>query len=95
MLEERRLALDNQIRALEFAAKDDLERDKMAQDLEIAASKSAIDKQRIKLEQDKVRMAPYDTPVPEPITPPPAPATPAEATQSANTIPPAGVMTNG
>ena len=74
MLEERRLALDNQIRALEFAAKDDLERDKMAQDLKIAASKSAIDKQKIALEQEKIRSAPYEAPTAEPLTPPTAPA---------------------
>jgi hypothetical protein len=73
MLEERRLALDNQIRALEFAAKDDLERDRMAQELQIAASKSAIDEKKIKLEQEKVRSAPYDAPTPEPLTPPAAP----------------------
>jgi hypothetical protein len=74
MLEERRLALDNQIRALEFAAKDDLERDKMAQDLEIAASKSAIDEKKIKLEQEKIRSAPYEAPTAAPLTPPSAPA---------------------
>ena len=74
MLEERRLALENQIRALEFAAKDDLERDKMAQDLQIAASKSAIDEKKIKLEQDKMRSMPYEAPTAQPLTPPTAPA---------------------
>ncbi len=70
LLEERRIALDNQIKALEYAAKDDLERDKMAQDLQIAASKTKIDEQKVKLEQEKVRAAPYTPPSPEPVTPP-------------------------
>lgn len=70
LLEERRIALDNQIKALEFAARDDLERDKMAQDLQIAASKAKIDERKIKLEQEKVRSAPYTPPASEPVTPP-------------------------
>jgi len=70
LLEERRIALDNQIKALEFAAKDDLERDKMAQDLQIAASKSRIDERKIKLEQEKIRSAPYTPPETEPVNPP-------------------------
>lgn len=70
LLEERRIALDNQIKALEYAAKDDLERDRMAQDLQIAASKARIDERKVKLEQEKVRAAPYTPPAAEPVTPP-------------------------
>lgn len=70
LLEERRIALDNQIKALEFAAKDDLERDKMAQDLQIAASKARIDERKVKLEQEKIRSAPYTPPETEPVNPP-------------------------
>ena len=70
LLEERRIALDNQIKALEYAAKDDLERDKMAQELQIAASRAKIDERKVKLEQDKVRAAPYTPPATEPVTPP-------------------------
>lgn len=70
LLEERRIALENQIKALEFAAKDDLERDKMAQDLQIASSKARVDEQKVKLEQEKVRAAPYTPPATEPVTPP-------------------------
>jgi hypothetical protein len=70
LLEERRIALENQIKALEFAARDDLERDKMAQDLQIASSKTRVDEQKVKLEQEKVRSAPYTPPASEPVTPP-------------------------
>ena len=70
LLEERRISLENQIKALEFAAKDDLERDKMAQDLQIASAKSRIDERKVKLEQDKVRAAPYTPPTSEPVNPP-------------------------
>lgn len=70
LLEERRIAMENQIKALEYAAKDDLERDKMAQELQIAASKSRVDQQKVKLEQEKVRAAPYTPPATEPVTPP-------------------------
>lgn len=70
LLEERRIALDNQIKALEFAAKDDLERDRMAQELQIAASKTRVDEQKVKLEQERVRSAPYTPPTTEPVTPP-------------------------
>ena len=70
LLDERRLALENQMKALQYAATDDLERDKMAQDLQIAASKTRVDEQKIKLEQEKVRAAPYTPPTTEPVAVP-------------------------
>ena len=70
LLDERRTALENQMKALQYAATDDLERDKMAQDLQIAASKTRVDEQKIKLEQEKVRAAPYTAPTTEPVAVP-------------------------
>jgi hypothetical protein len=70
LLDERRLALENQMKAMQYAAEDDLARDKMAQDLQIAASKARVDEQKIRLEQDKVRAAPYSAPTTEPVTVP-------------------------
>jgi hypothetical protein len=55
---------------MQYAAEDDLARDKMAQELQIAASKTRVDEQKIRLEQDKVRAAPYSAPTTEPVTVP-------------------------
>ena len=70
LLEERRVSLENQITALQFAAKDDLERDKMAQDLAIASANTQVNQAKLKLEQEKVREAPYTAPTAEPVSPP-------------------------
>ena len=69
-LQERREAINRQIQALEFAAKDDLERDRMVQQLygarahkgSTTGEPSGIDVQAVKRAQDKPRAAPYTPP---------------------------------
>jgi hypothetical protein len=63
-LNERRAAVERQIRALEFAAKDDLERDRMAQQLQVADTRHAqsVDTTAVRREQEKQRDAPYSAP---------------------------------
>jgi hypothetical protein len=63
-LAERRAAIERQIQALEFAAKDDLERDRMAQQLQVAETRHAqsVDIAAVRREQDKPREAPYEAP---------------------------------
>jgi predicted ATPase len=63
-LAERRAAIERQIQALEFAAKDDLERDRMAQQLQIAETRheQSVDVAAVRREQDKPREAPYQAP---------------------------------
>ena len=69
-LAERRAAIERQIQALEFAAKDDLERDRMAQQLygavahkgHTAATQEGVDVAAVKREQSRPRVAPYTPP---------------------------------
>ena len=63
-LAERRAAIERQIDALEFAAKDDLERDRLAQQLQIAQTRheQEVDLAAVRREQDKPREAPYEAP---------------------------------
>jgi hypothetical protein len=69
-LQERREAINRQIQALEFAAKDDLERDRMAQQLygadahkgSTTGEAAGIDVQAVKREQATPRAAPYTPP---------------------------------
>lgn len=63
-LAERRASIERQIQALEFAAKDDLERDRMAQQLQIAETRHTqeIDMAKVKSEQEKPREQPYTPP---------------------------------
>ena len=74
ILDERRAAIDNQMKALEFAARDDLERDKLVQQLEIAKASQqtqrVINDSKIKADQEAQRVAPYDAPEAAPLTPP-------------------------
>jgi hypothetical protein len=66
-LAERRAAIERQIQALEFAAKDDLERDRMAQQLEVAQTRHVqeIDTAKVRQEQEKPREQPYTPPTEE------------------------------
>jgi hypothetical protein len=63
-LAERRAAIERQIQALEFAAKDDLERDRLAQQLEVEQSRyqQTVDTAKVKAEQEKPREQPYTPP---------------------------------
>lgn len=69
-LEQRDKAIDRRIRALEFAANDDLERDRMVQQLygaaahkgHTAATQDGVDKAAVKAAQNAPRSAPYAVP---------------------------------
>jgi multidrug resistance efflux pump len=63
-LAERRAAIERQIQALEFAAKDDLERDRLAQQLEVEQSRyqQTVDTAKVRAEQEKPREQPYTPP---------------------------------
>jgi hypothetical protein len=63
-LAERRASIERQIQALEFAAKDDLERDKLAQQLEVEQSRyqQTVDTAKVRAEQEKPREQPYTPP---------------------------------
>ncbi len=70
MLDQKDKAMDRQIRALEFAATDDLERDRMIQQLygaaahkgHTAATQEGVDKEAVKALQAAPRTEPYKVP---------------------------------
>lgn len=63
-LAERRASIERQIQALEFAAKDDLERDRLAQQLEVEQSRyqQTVNTAKVRAEQEKPREQPYTPP---------------------------------
>lgn len=69
-LDQRDKAMERRIRALEFAATDDLERDRMVQQLygaaahkgHTAATQDGVDKEAVKSAQNAPRTAPYQLP---------------------------------